>query len=134
MGIVAIFLVVLVNIFLSVLEVQLESQSASSVDIDGRFILSRLAYDIHRAQNFSITPTSLSLTINGLNFSYALNGDDLELITPNGSYQLNSHSSQVSDLLFTRVGNNTGKDTVQITFITTSGKQTRDYQTTIGLR
>src|SRR3989344_3435349 len=61
MGLLAIILSVLTSLFVSVIEAQLESQATSSVDQDGRFVLARLSYDIHRADgvNGIITPSTL---------------------------------------------------------------------------
>jgi len=47
MGLMAALIIVLTNVFVTVLETQLESSSTSVVEIDGRYLLSRLIYDIH---------------------------------------------------------------------------------------
>jgi len=155
MGIFAILIVVLTQIFLSALNVQLESQATSSVQQDGRYILARLAYDINRAKNITepVTPGTsshqLQLTIEGSNYKYAaISGNLLTLTVDTGTpIQLNSFQttiSNISDLNFKRVGagstNGTTKDSIQINFTLTSssksqsGAEVKKFQTTAGVR
>ena len=148
MGLLSIFLVVLSQIFGTVLDAQLESQSTSAVHRDGRFILSKLTYDIHKAQSI-VTPaaignqsTNLQLTIDGINYTYSVYNGNLEITNGVETNNLNSGDTSVSGLSFTRVGNTVAnaKNTVQITYTITSkivrpkGMETKDFQTTIGIR
>jgi len=50
MAVFSILLTVLLQIFFSALDVQLESKATSGVDQDGTYIMARLTYDIQRAQ------------------------------------------------------------------------------------
>jgi len=142
------FLMVLTRIFTASFDVQFDSESQASIQQDGRYILSRIAYDIKRAQSIS-TPAAvgnsgntLALTINGISYIYTLTGNNLTLTTNSQTDQLNSYSTQVSGLTFKRIGNGgVGKDTVQIQFTLTSiirrsGGQhdAKSFQTTVGLR
>src|SRR5438094_795700 len=75
-GIFSILLVALFQLFTTILDIQSESQATSSVDEDGKFILSRLSYDIQRT-NAIVTPASvgqqgstLQLTIGGASYTY----------------------------------------------------------------
>lgn len=146
MGLFSILIVVLTEIFLSILELQSQSVAVSSVASDGRFIVSRLTYDIRRATTIS-QPASLGQTgataqllIGGANYALAGSGGNLVLTSPLGSDNLNSIGSQVTDLSFTRVGNVGGKNSLQIKFRVTSrqnlpqGAEVRDYETTVSLR
>lgn len=147
MGLLAVFIVVLSQIFGSIIDTQLESTSSSAVDQDGRYILARLAYDIHRATAVT-TPSSngsttanLGLTISGATYSYQLANSQLALASPQGSDMLHSFQSTVSDLSFTRLGNTTGPVSVQVNFTLTSvpttldqQSETRSYQTSVSLR
>jgi len=148
MGILSILLVVLSQIFGSVLDAQLESESTSAVHRDGRFILSKLSYDIHKAQSI-VTPaaignqsTSLQLTIEGINYTYTVSSGNLEITSGLETNNLNSGDTTVSNLTFTRIGNSVAnaKNTVRITYTITSkivrpkGMETKDFQTTIGIR
>src|SRR5258708_14824797 len=60
MGIFSLMLIALTQIFTSIIDVQLESQSNGSVSQDGQYILSRLSYDISRAQDIA-TPSASAL-------------------------------------------------------------------------
>lgn len=146
MGIVTILLVVLTQIFGSVLDVQKESAAFSSVQQDGTVILNRLMYDITRADSV-ITPsslgqktTNLQFSAGGINYTYAILNGNLVLTDNIGTDQLNSYDSTVSNVSFLRLGNVGGKNTIQIAFTLTSrvqqakGVEVRNFQTTIGLR
>ena len=149
MGILSILLAALSQIFGSIIDSQLESEATSSVQQDGRFIFSRLAYDINRAQDsagiiqpasLGATSTALQLNIDGVSYTYSLNGGNLELAEGAVTNALNSSETTVSNLSFTRLGNSGGKNTVQIEYTVTSkiiqpkGLETKDFQTTIGIR
>ena len=146
MALVAIFLITLTDIFASILNVRTESEATSSVDEDSRFILARLNYDINRAQSIT-TPASLGnstpnlvIVISGINYTYSLNTNNLELINNLGTNNLNSSETQVSGLSFQKIGNAGGKDTVKIQFTITSktqrpaGPETKTFNTTVGRR
>ena len=146
MALLSIFLITLTGIFVNIMEVQLESDATSAVDQDGRFILSRLAYDINRAQNVTnpsglgSTTSNLDFTIPGISYSYSLNANNLQLSENGQPSNLNSSETQVSNLTFQRIGNLLGKHTFKIQFTITSktqrpsGPETKTFTTTIGLR
>lgn len=147
MGIVAVLLVILTDIFTSSLSAQLESESYATLEHDERFIISRLQYDMLRAESIT-TPagiggsgSSLQLVIDGVTYTYALNGGLLEITNNNGTDQLNSIYSSISNLTFTRIGNSlSGESTIRVSFRITStitqndGMDEKDVQTTLGLR
>src|SRR3989344_9090196 len=56
MGLLALFLLVLTDIFVAITSVRTETETTSAVEQDGRFIISRLAYDVSRADSISIPP------------------------------------------------------------------------------
>jgi hypothetical protein len=145
-GILTMFLYVLTNIFTSVLDMQLESETQSAVIQDSRYILSRFGYDIGRASAI-VTPAALGdqtstlvLTIGGTNYTYSVVNGNLILADANNSGSVNSFGTMVSGVSFRRYGNLNGKNGVRIAFTLTStterisGPETRDYQATIGLR
>lgn len=149
MGIFSILLVVTLQMFGSVFEIQLESQANSSVDVDGKFILNRFQYDINRAESITtpaskgITAQSLVIVVNNQNLTYSLANGNLNLTNSGlgSTDQLNSNESTVSDLLFTRLeGISGGKDLIQISFkliseaSQKSGKEIKIFKTTGGLR
>lgn len=146
MGLLSILLVVLVDIFSSALDVQLQSQATSSVSQDGRFLLSRFMYDLQRSENVVIPAAAgsqsntLQITVGGINYTYAVESENLQISNNNGADTLNSFDTTVSNLSFQKIGNVGGKDTVKILFTLTgkdikkSGREIKNFQTTVGLR
>lgn len=148
MGLFMILLVVFLQLFSSILDVSLESQSTSAVTTDGKYILTRLAYDIQNATsivtpaNVGDTRSSLEIISNGTDEDFVLSNNNLILnnISANTFDSLNSVETKVSNLSFTRLGNTSNKPTITISFTLTStatrtsGPETKNFTTTIGLR
>lgn len=111
MALVGLFLVVLTNMLVTILETQAESAAVSLVDIDGRFILARLSYD---ANTVVLNPGAYSLVDGNL----WVNG-----------VKLNSYDSVVSGWSVVRVD-----DTAKVTFSVSSGDQSRAFATAVGIR
>lgn len=132
MVIVGTLLTVLGGILISTLDVQMESESVSTIEADGRFLLARISYDVHRSS--SLTTPNLVLTIDGQTYTYAVANSILQLTTPSGTSHLTSPGVRITDFSVTRLGNPAGVPTVQIKFTLTNGRETRNYQTTVGLR
>ena len=146
MGMFTIILSVLTAIFVTTVNIQLESEALSSVQQDGRYITARLFYDINRAQAIT-TPVlasqsaNLNLTIGGLEYAYSIDGNSNFTITSNSvTDNLNSFNTSVSNLSFKQIGNTGGRNTVQVDFTITSkvkkdsGIESSDFHTTVGLR
>lgn len=145
-GLLSIFLVVLTGIFLSILDTQLESQTISSVQQDGRFIINKLIYDINRANNIFVpadigdSTNTLELSISGTNYIYDLVNGKLRLSIGTNANLLNGFDTTVSNLTFQRLGNAGGKNSIKIGFtiasITqrTAGPEIKNFQTTAALR
>jgi len=148
MGIFSILIVVLMQVFFTILDSQLSSESFSAVDQNGRYLLSKLQYDISQASSIT-TPasdgaqsSSLQITVNGLVYIYSLtSGGDLQLVNNGVTDVLTGYDASMSALTFKRVGLGTGNDTVQINFTLASRTvqhsqkaEIKSYQTTIGLR
>ncbi|OGF99723.1 hypothetical protein A2Y99_02005 [Candidatus Gottesmanbacteria bacterium RBG_13_37_7] len=146
MGILSIFLLVMTTIFVSILDAQLESEATSSVNQDAKFIFARLLYDINQTETISQpsnpgeTSDTLQISIDSLNYTYGLNGNDLMLDVNGQSNKINSFDTMVSDFSIRRLGNTNGKNNLQIGFTLTSiaerknGPEIRNFQTTIGTR
>jgi len=138
--ILGVFLVVLTSLFISTLDLQLESESTANVATDSRYIFSRFSYDMGRATNITIPASlgqetnSLQLTIDGDVYTYGLDNGLLVLVHPDGTDALSRVDSVVSDLRFLKLGNTDGKHSVRINFTVTNGLKARAYQTTIALR
>jgi Tfp pilus assembly protein PilW len=147
MGILSILLTMLTSIFVSTLDVQSESNATSSVEQDGNYILARLSYDIHRAQNIT-NPTNngavsdnFQIIIDGVNYTYSVDANNnLILINDLGVNNLNNYNTGVSAFSIQRLGNGIKEDTLRISFILTSkmkrasGFETKDFQTRLSLR
>lgn len=146
MGILSILLLVFMQIFTSSIDVQQESESASSVSQDAEFILQRLTYDIQRSNTVTVPAVlggesnSLQIVIDGVNYTYTVSNDDLLLANDIGTDSLNSFDTIVSNLIFKRLGGDKGKNSIVVTFTLTSkivrqaGVKAKNFQTTIGLR
>jgi Tfp pilus assembly protein FimT len=150
MAMFSILLVMLLQMFTSILNAQLESQTTSDVAMDGRYILTRLTYDLRNSKNI-LTPSSfgssgagnaLHLTGNGTDYTYSLSSGNI-LLTNNSlgsSGQLNSTNTTISSLSFTKVGSVSGGVTIQLLMTLNSkarkqtGIETKTFQTTIGTR
>ena len=140
------FLVVLTSLFSSLIQMQLSSESHSSLALDSRYLFSRLSYDIGRASgiSFPISTASsssvLQLTIDGSIHTYARSGNDLFVTNPLGSIQLNSFDTSVTDISFLRLGNSQGVQSLKINFTLSSlitreqGTENRSFETTFALR
>ncbi len=111
MALVGLFLVVLTNMLATILETQTESTAASLVDIDGWYILARLAYD---ANTVVLNSAAYSLVDGNLWVS---------------GVRLNSYDSVVSGWSVTRVD-----DTARVAFTVTSGSRSRTFATAVGVR
>jgi len=150
MGILSVLLSTLVFIFVTALDVQLESEAGSSVARDGTYILAKLSYDIHRAGSITTPPSlgaetsSLKIVVGGVDYTYSLDGsENLTLNNNLGTNNLNSYDSKVSGLLVKRLGNAGGiEDTLKINFTITSrtkrtgtaGYEAKDFETNLSLR
>lgn len=148
MAILSVLLTVLTSVFVQALDVQSESNAVSSVEQDGNYILSRLAYDIHRAQGINIPGTNgatndnFQIVVGGVNYTYNtdVNGS-LNLTNNLGVNSLNNYGSSVSAFLVQRLGNVGGvENTLKINFTITSrtkrvsGYEQKDFQTNLSLR
>ncbi len=145
MGLMGIFIFVLTQIFLTVLDDQSESKATSSVEQDGRYIISRLQYDLLKTTTISSpalgqASSAAQLLISGSNVTYASQGGNLYLTNSNGTNQLNSYGSRVTNLTFKQLGISSQNVTLQInlTLVSTTlrqaGQVVRTIQTTIGQR
>ncbi len=145
-GLFSILLLVLARLFVSILEIKMESQSVSSVQQDSRFIFARLEYDFSRASSVTTPATlgasssSLVLQIDGGSYTYSLSNGKLQVTNSQGTFPLNSSESQVSAVTFRRLGHAGGKPTIKMDIdiesatIRDKGRETRSLETTLGLR
>ena len=160
MGIFSMLLVVLLQLFSTILSSHAESQATSSVDQDGAYILARLTYDIHNATGItSPTPlgtsctatpasTTCHLSMGGTVSQYSLDSSgNLNMTIGGTNFPLNSVETSIDSITFTALGNPSSgtlpnpKPSVQISFtlksktIRTGGvQQLQSFTTTVGTR
>ncbi len=151
MGILSILLLMLSTLFTSIINVQLESEGYSSIDMDGRYILSKFTHDFQSADtvdsinNYIDTPATgsagqiLKIKINSVLYTYSgSTSGSLQLVTPTLN-NLTSSDSSISGLFFQRIGSGGNKDTIRINFRLTSKitrpdlPKFRDFQTTLSM-
>lgn len=145
-GLLTVMVLVLTEIFLTILDNQSSSQDTSNVAADGRYIYSRFIYDVNRAElisspsTYSSPSASMTLVINGQNYTYSLSSNNLTLTDPSGVYRLNGQGTVLTTLSFTKVGTTSAKPTMQMSFVIKgitpiNGVINQEaFQTTAGLR
>lgn len=146
MGLLSILLLVMVDLFASSLDVQLESQSSSGVDQDAKFMVARLSADIKRATSIlepalGSTPSGiLKLVIDGITYTYATASGGLTIASGSATHTLNSYETTTNYATFGRYGNMGGKNAIKIMLTIksktsrSSGQEIRNIETAVGIR
>lgn len=141
-GLFTILLVVLLQLFTSLISAQLESEATSTISQDGQYILARLGYDISKSDavlqpaTFGASQSAMTLTIASTSAQYTLSQGNLFL----GTDRLNSYAITVSNFYVTRLTNSNAQDSLTVSFVLTSnnilssGTKTETFQTTINRR
>lgn len=125
MGLLSGLLIVISTIFTSAADVQQQSNGYSSLLANARFIMARLNYDIARSSaivspaSLGSSANSLQLTIGGTNYTYALNGSDLQLTDSLGTDNINDNNVTVSNVSFEELGSSSGKPTISYSYTIT---------------
>jgi prepilin-type N-terminal cleavage/methylation domain-containing protein len=154
-GIFSILIGVMSAMFGSILDVQLESESTSSVDQDGRYLLSKLTYDfktmnpalsssdpdkIDPPKNPGDTSPTLKMRLNSVDYVYSLNSSNnlqVQNVSTGETNILNSVGTSVTGLSFQRIGSGGSNDTIRVNFtvksrtLRTTGYESRSFQTTL---
>jgi type II secretory pathway pseudopilin PulG len=105
MGIFSVLVAVLGNIFLSIMDQQLNTQSNTEVTQNINYIFARLSYDTYAASSLSV-PNSQTLILN-VNNTYSLSGSNLILTNPSGTFVLNTPDVSVTNFTVTPLASNT---------------------------
>ena len=157
MGIFSSLLMVLVQLFGSIVTVNLESEATSAVSQDGRYMLNEMTYTLRQAKTYTLPDVGTAnagsqlqfTTAGGTTYTYALStapAGQQNLLISDGSttQQLNSYGTKVSNVNFIRLestpSTGTPKGTITVSFTLTSttreskGSQQQTFQTTIGGR
>jgi Tfp pilus assembly protein PilW len=134
MALLAILLVTLTDMLVAILNIKVESEATSNVEQDGRYVIERLVYDIRKADAINSpslggTSSSLSITVDGGTYSYAVSGDYLQLANTYGTNNLNGNTSVISNTSFKRLGNS-----VKLQFDVSSFNDQKTFSTTVSLR
>ena len=139
-------LLVITDIFSSLLDKSRESVSFSEVETDAKFINQKLLNNFSSATDILVPSllnqptTSLSFLANSTSYSYFLSGSNL-LINEGGIInRLNSYGTQVNNFTVTRLGNSGGKSLLKIsydlrsTIILPKGYEQKTVKLTLGIR
>jgi len=132
-GTLSVFMLVLADVFVTILNSKLETESTSTLNQDARYIYSRFAYDVANADTASVPdPSSLNLVSNGVSYNYASDGGGNLLL--NG-IAINGLDTKVNSVSFVKVGSTVKISyTIESLIILPSGNQVRTIETTVGLR
>lgn len=148
-GVFSLLVVTIFQLFSSILDVQISSQSKSSIYQDSQFIIERFRYDIQRASLIISPPvgessSSAVFTADGNSYSYSSINGDLILSDLSSTYsgKLNSLATTVSNLTFMRSSDTQGKnnDALTVSFTLTSNfsqrstNKSENFKTTAVLR
>jgi type II secretory pathway pseudopilin PulG len=146
MGLLTILMTILTRLFTATIDVQLTSEATGGVEEDARYIYSRLAYDLTRAESI-VTPaspgstsTTLTIMVGSVVYTYRVSGMNLILVSDMGEGSLNSYMTGISNPTFTLLGSDTGKKSIQVKYTITStiqsssGVVSRNIETTIAQR
>lgn len=132
LALLAVFMTVLLDVFVTTLNLKLSSESTSSLNQDTRYIMSKISYDVFNADSITVPGnTELDFVSGGITNKYTVIGGDLLL----NSVKLNGLDTKVGSISFTKIGS-----TVQVILTMQSqiqlpgGASTQSVQTTVGLR
>lgn len=146
MGLLSGLLLILTNIFVTALQVQLRSETISALQQDSDYVIQRLQYDVYRADSVTLPAdigdesTTLTLSIDSEDWTYAESDGQLVLSNTSGDVLLHSDRIQMTDFVVSRVGNPGGEDWIQVTFtmmstiVSSAQERERTFTTTIGVR
>lgn len=144
-GIMVMMLGVVTRMFVEIVELRLSAQAKSALAQNERYLLSRLSYDLARAEEVVVpvpgaTGEALQLVIGGESYTYGLSGDTLSLTSPSYSGQVSSGGVRVVGLEFIRPGEVEGADAVRFEIgletevETVSGRKNRQLISTVRIR
>ncbi|MBU0649605.1 prepilin-type N-terminal cleavage/methylation domain-containing protein, partial [Patescibacteria group bacterium] len=127
LGLAGVMLVLLSELFISILDESVATQNYSAVQTDGRYIMARLRYEITIADAVLI-PADLGsssmelITLTGSDqHHYYLTEGRLYLNDGTGDYLVSQLDTIVSGLSFVRQGNVGGKPIISLQFTSSSG-------------
>lgn len=137
MGIFAVLLVVIGDIFGQSISLYKETQSSTYIKQDSSYIASRILFDIKRTDEIvvpvenGIVSDELALLIDGATYTYRIQDNNLSIDGPNGSVIINSNMTTIDELSFVRYGNTDGKNSIhaKVTLLSTVTKDAGQVET-----
>lgn len=146
-GLLSIFMIVLLDVFVTILNSKLESESTSALNQDARYIYSKLSYEVGNADSVTLPSTlnptgdTLAITTSGITHTYSLDGSgNLNLTTGGTTMKLNSNDTNLINLTFARLESAGAKPTIKVSYTVKSlitlpsGEAERTVDSTFGLR
>ncbi|MFA5136496.1 MAG: hypothetical protein WC489_03820 [Patescibacteria group bacterium] len=122
MGILSVLLVLFVDLFGTMVQRQLETESLSSVQQDGAYILSRLSHDFQNASHidFPTTPGATAdtfrLNIQSVPYDFSVSNGNLVITHESTSEQINSYDTSIVNIMVERLGDGNEGDVLHIEF------------------
>lgn len=146
MALFSVFVLIISEIFLSLLETKVESIGTASIEQDGRYLVAKLTQDINQSTSIT-TPSSLgssgsTLVLNrsGDTYTYSLSNGQITVVGPAGTDRLTGSGTIVTALNFTKLGATVDAETVRFQVDLKSvaerrgGPETRVFVGTAGRR
>lgn len=132
LALLAIFLTILLDVFVTTLDFKLSSESTSTLNQDTRYIFGRIGYDVYNADSFTVPSSSeLDVVRGGVVTKYTLSSGDLL----RGADKLNSLDTKVQSLSFLAIGRTVRISLTMISqFILPGGAHTQSVDTTFAPR
>ncbi|HKB88059.1 MAG TPA: prepilin-type N-terminal cleavage/methylation domain-containing protein [Patescibacteria group bacterium] len=130
MALLSVFILVLLDIFVTTLNFKLQSESTSALNQDARAILANLNYNVYNAGAATVA-SSTQLSLDSGAKVYQLSSGDLLL----NSVKLNSANTKVDSISFTKVGTTIRVSYTLESLIETQGvAKNQSIDATLGLR
>jgi hypothetical protein len=132
MGIFAVMLVVLAQIFEATLNLFVESTTNSSISRETSYLASRMTYDIRRATDIQLPVTTgetgsvLQLLIDGETFVYQINEGRMTLTENGVTEEVTGNDVEAQSFVVTK-----SSDGVQVGWTLVSGESTQSYLTSV---
>lgn len=132
LALLAVFLTVLLDVFVTTLNFKLQSESTSALNQDTRYIFEKIAYDIYNSDTFTVpAPTELDFTLGGVASQYTVSDGNLL----RNSDKLNGLDTKVQSITFTKVDNTVRVSlTLESQIILPGGARTQSVETTLAPR
>lgn len=146
LGLSTVLLLLLSQFFVSILDESMETQSYSAVQNDGRYIMARLKYEINNADtvtlpvNIGDSSDSLEISVGGVTTSYYANDGKFYYYNGTSEVLMSSLDSVISNVSFTKRGNVSGKNVIEMVYTVSSGiegtaqYESQEYKGAGGLR